>query len=302
MVELARVAEQIESAYAGLSPQLQRAARYVLDSPDDVALGTIRDVATQAGVHPSTLVRLARELAFSGYAEFREPFRERLRTQPTRYADRAKNLQARGRGTDAEILYQEIVALGRGNIEQTFADTSPEQLSQLADDMESARRVFIVGLRKCFPIAFYLQYACRMFHDDVVLLSGWAGTLVDELRDLGRDDVLIAISFDPYTRETVHAARYAASAGAKLVAITDSQLSPLAEGASHTFVVTNSSTSFFRSLVAAMALAEAIVAFLLARGGDQAITTLADMEDHLDLFEIYLQRRAPRVHGRSETS
>ena len=191
------------------------------------------------------------------------------------------------------------MALGRGNIEQTFADTSPEQLSQLADELESARRVFIVGLRKCFPIAFYLQYACRMFHDDVVLLSGWAGTLVDELRDLGRDDVLIAISFDPYTRETVHAARYAASTGARLVAITDSQLSPLAESAAHAFVVTNSSTSFFRSLVAAMALAEAIVAFLLARGGDKAITTLADMEDHLDLFETYIQRRAPRIHSRS---
>lgn len=302
MVELARVAEQIESAYADLSPQLQRAARYVLDSPDDVALGTIRDVATRAGVHPSTLVRLARELAFSGYAEFREPFRERLRSQPTRYADRAKNLQARGRGTDAEVLYREIVALGRTNIEETFAGTSPEQLSQLADDMESARRVFIIGLRKCFPIAFYLQYACRMFHDDVVLLSGWAGTLVDEVRDLGRGDMLIAISFEPYTRETVQAARYAVSAGASLVAITDSQLSPLAEDAAHAFAVTNSSASFFRSLVAAMALAEAIVAFLLARGGEQAISMLEDMEDHLDLFETYLQRRPPRAANREEAS
>ena len=302
MVELARVAEQIESAYADLSPQLQRAARYVLDSPDDVALGTIRDVATRAGVHPSTLVRLARELAFSGYAEFRKPFRERLRTQPTRYADRAKNLQARGTGSDAEVLYRELVTLGRNNIEQTFADTSPEQLSRLADDMETAKRVFIIGLRKCFPIAFYLQYACRMFHDDVVLLSGWAGTLVDEIRDLGREDVLIAVSFDPYTRETVQAAHYATAAGASLVAITDSQLSPLAEGASHAFVVTNSSASFFRSLVAAMALAEAIVAFLLARGGDRAITKLADMEDHLDLFETYTQRRTPRDLGRSEAS
>ena len=157
-------------------------------------------------------------------------------------------------------------------------------------------------MRKCFPIAFYLQYACRMFHDDVVLLSGSAGTLVDEIRDLGRGDILIAVSFDPYTRETVQAAHYATAAGASLVAITDSQLSPLAEGASHSFAVTNSSASFFRSLVAAMALAEAIVAFLLARGGDRAITKLADIEDHLDLFETYTQRRAPRDQGRSEAS
>ena len=51
-----------------------------------------------------------------------------------------------------------------------------------------------------------------------------------------------------------------------------------------------------------MALAEAIVAFLLARGGDLAITKLADMEDHLDLFETYTQRRTPRDQGRSEAS
>ncbi len=299
MVELVQVTERIEAEFPRLSPQLKRAARYVLDSPDDVALSSMRSLAKRADVHPSALVRLAKELGFEGYVALREPFRETLRRRPERYAVRARNLQARG-GGELDNLYGELLEAGGDNIAGTFADCSPERLAKLAATMEGAVHIYVVGMRKCLPVAFYIHYACRMFHQGVTLLGGFAGTMADELRDLGPDDVLLAISFDPYTRETVRAARHAVAMGATLVAITDSPLSPLAEGAAEILVVANASPSFFRSLVAAMALAEALVAFLVARGGDQAIETLTQTESQLDGFGIYLQRperRAARRRG-----
>ncbi len=294
MVELVQVTDRIEAEFPRLSPQLKRAARYVLDSPDDVALSSMRALATRADVHPSALVRLAKELGFKGYVELREPFRETLRRRPERYAERARNLQARG-GGELDDLYRELIDAGSDNIAGTFAECSPERLANLAVTMEAARHIYVVGMRKCLPVAFYIHYACRMFHQGVTLLGGFAGTMADELRDLGADDVFLAISFDPYTRETVRAARHAVAMGATVVAITDSPLSPLAEGAVETLVVANAGPSFFRSLVAAMALAEALVAFLVARGGDRAIETLTQTEAKLDDFDIYLQRPERRT-------
>ncbi len=297
MVELVHVTERIQAEFPRLSPQLKRAARYVLDSPDEVALNSMRAVAKRADVHPSALVRLAKELGFKGYVALREPFRETLRRRPERYAERARNLQARGGGELGE-LYRELIVAGNDNIAGTFADCSPQRLARLAATMEAAGHIYVVGMRKCLPVAFYIHYACRMFHPGVTLLGGFAGTLADELRELGPDDMLLAISFDPYTRETVRTARHAAALGATVVAITDSLLSPLAEVAAETLVVANASPSFFRSLVAAMALAEAIVAFLLARGGDQAIATLTQTEAQLDGFGTYQQRPERQAAGR----
>ncbi len=297
MVELATVTERIESAFPRLSPRLMRAARHVLDAPDDVALNSMRTVAAHAGVHPSAMVRLAKRLAFSGYAEFREPFREHLRTQPTRYASRARHLQARGVAEPSEILFDEIVAAGADNIRNTFASVGPDELEEVVDTLAAARRVYVVGMRKCYPVAFYFHYACRMFRGDVVLLNGWAATMGDELRDLGPKDVLLAISFEPYTRETVTAVGHAARVGARVVAVTDSPVSPLASAARHALLVANASPSFFRSLVGAMALAEALVAFLVARGGDDAVAALGEAERQLRAMGAYWQDGAVAEAG-----
>ena len=286
---------RIEEAYPALSPQLRLAARHVLDAPDDVALNSMRTVASHAGVHPSTLVRLAEELDFAGYADFREPFRQRLRTHADRYADRARNLQARGvnkAGHQRDDLLQEILQAGAGNLQRTFEATSASELAELAAMLDKARRIYVVGMRKCYPVANYLHYACRMFYDNVVLANGVAATTADDLRDVQAGDVLIAIGFDAYTRGTVRAAQHALSVGADLVAITDHPLSPLAQGAAKSFIVANDSPSFFRSLAAAMALAEAIIAFLVAQGGPAAVARLTRTERHLKSFGTYWQADA----------
>jgi DNA-binding MurR/RpiR family transcriptional regulator len=284
------VTARLEAAFPTLSPQLRLAARYVLDAPDDVALSSMRTVASHAGVHPSTLVRLARELKFSGYAEFREPFRQRLRTHGDRYADRARNLQARGSQADKpreENLLQEALLAGNLNLQNTFATISDADLVDLARLLDKARRIYVVGMRKCYPVAYYLHYAFRMFKDNVVLANGVAATTADDLRDLQKGDVLIAIGYDSYTRGTVGAARHAVSVGADVIALTDSAISPLAQGARKTFVVANDSPSFFRSLAPAMALAETIVAYLVAEGGETAIAHLTKTENHLEAFGTY---------------
>ena len=88
-MDFAALSKNIAEKFPRLSPQLQRAARHVLDRPDDVALMSMRRLATSAGVHPSTMVRLARAFEFLSYNDFREPFQQRLRIRPADYLARA---------------------------------------------------------------------------------------------------------------------------------------------------------------------------------------------------------------------
>ena len=290
--DFAAVKQRLEQAFPGLSPQLRRAARFVLDRPDDVALHSMRQLASIAGVHPSTMVRLARAMDFPGYVNFREPFRQRLRGDGAGYVDRARHLQARGRDADAAALIGDMLAADLGNLRQSFADIGVDLLSECVAGLAAARRVYVVGLRSCYPAAFFFHYGWRMFEGKTVLLDGRGGTFADELRAIGEGDAMLAISFRPYTREVVRAVSHAKDRGARILAITDSTVSPLARRADWPLIVSTDSPSFFHSVVPALAVVQALIALLAARGGGAALDSLAESVDQLDSFRAYWD--APR--------
>ncbi len=296
MQDLAAVIERIEAAFAGLSPRLRQAARYVLDQPDDVALNSMRSVAARARVHPSTMVRLARALALPGYGALREPFRQHLLGE-RRYAARARGLLARGAPPETAALLREVAALDMGNVERTFEGVASADFAAAVEALHGARRIFVVGLRKCFPVAYYFHYAHHMFRDNAILVGTRGGLLTDELRAAGRNDAMLAISFSRYTRDTVKATRHGAAHGVCVVAITDSRVSPLAADATHVLIAEKASPSFFGSLVGALSLAQALIAALVARGGAEAIAALGDTERHLDAFDTYWEGAPGRAAG-----
>ncbi len=140
-MDFAALSKNIAEKFPRLSPQLQRAARHVLDRPDDVALMSMRRLATSAGVHPSTMVRLARAFEFPSYNDFREPFQQRLRVRPADYLARARDLQARGAGGEMPGLLQEVLAAGVANLRETFEANGEARFIACAEALAKARRV-----------------------------------------------------------------------------------------------------------------------------------------------------------------
>lgn len=287
---------RIEDAFPRLSPQLRQAARHVIDHPDDVALYSMRQLAAQANVHPSTMVRLARELGFEGHAQFQEPFQARLRSRPkVSYTGSARSLQARGGNGNAAQLIAEMVNSDRQSLSAVLDELGADALVQAADALCRARKIFFVGVRSLYPVAFYMHYATRMFSHNVDLVDGIGGTFADQLRGVGKGDVVLAVSFAPYSRNTVRAVDYAVKQGAKIIAITDSALSPIARHPGGiSLVVRNDSPSFFYSVVPAMAVAEILVMLMAADGGEGALKALEDSADQLNGFDAYWIDRAAR--------
>ena len=291
------VIARIEASFSSLSPQLKQAARYVIDNPDDVALYSMRQLAAHADVHPSTMVRLARELGFDGHAQFQEPFQERLRSRPkVSYVGGARDLQARGSEGNEENLIRELFQTERRAFKALLSDQASHDIERAADALCAARNIFVVGGRSMYPVAFNFYYACRMFTNKVHLVGSHGGTFADQLRGIGRGDVVLAASFSPYARDSVKAVDYAQTHGARIVAITDSNVSPIARGKSTiSLVVSNESPSLFHSIVPALGVAEALVMLMIAHGGATALTALEDSEEQLNGFNASWLERTSRA-------
>jgi len=286
-MEQSRVMERLREAYPSLSPRLQQAARYVLDDPDGVALHSMRRLAGEAGVNPATMVRLAQALDFPGYEAFRETFRTRVREQAAGLTERVRALQARRDAApgDDDIL-GEMLGADLRNLQQTLENIDPGQLRTCAALLAGARRIYVIGLRSCYPVAYGFRYAAGVLVDNVVLLDGTGGILADSLRGIGPRDVLLTVSFTPYTRDTVAVTRYAARRRVPVIAITDSVVSPVS-GDGEALIVSTDSPSVFQSTVAAVAVVQALVAAFAAESGERGLAGLMESEAQLAEFEAY---------------
>jgi len=278
--------QRLVAAFPELTPELQKAARFITEHPEEVGLTSMRQVASAAGVKPATITRLTRKLGFEGYEQLREPFRQRLRSRAPRYAAKLQDIQKRGETADraifADLRVQELE-----NIERSLSEESFDIIEAAAETIRNSRRVFVLGLRGSHAPAFLFHYTYQLFNDNSQLLDTGAGMFADQLRGIGAEDCLLVVSFPPYTLLTIDAVGYAAEAGSKIVAITDSLTSPAAAAAGHTIVTQNNSPSFYHSFTAAIAVTQALITLLVTKSGGDAVQNIEEAERQLSRISAY---------------
>jgi DNA-binding MurR/RpiR family transcriptional regulator len=261
--------KQISGEYEQLSRQLKLIARYVEEHRDHIGLDGIQDVARQCGVQPSAVVRFAKHFGFSGFTEMQKVFRDVLSRQiaPTRnYKARIREVIASGTRTlsSADIAV-EFLSGSIAGMQELQSSLDGRALGKAVDLLLATESVWIVGSRRSFPVAAYLDYALQHTEKRVQLVTALGSMHEGQLRSARAGDVLIAISFAPYAEETLAVAQAALARGAKLIAITDSRMSPLARDASALLLVQDHSTFGFRSLTSAMTLAQSLFIALAYR-------------------------------------
>ena len=281
---LDQLAALIRARFAEMSPQFQAGAAFLLDHPDEVAVLSMRKVAEHAQIQPAALVRLSQQLGFPGWNELRELFVARVRTRPEPLTVRARTLVA---GTKKDTFTHDLLAAQQHNLEATAADNE-RNVVQAARVLRKARHVYVAGFRSCYAVAFGFVYGYGLFRSSVSLLTGEAGTLEMQLRGITRDSATVVVSFAPYSMEGARVAEVALEKGSRLIAITDSAVSPIALNADSTLIFSHESPSFFPSLVGATAITESLVARLLALEGAEAIEQLELAERSLHAKGAYV--------------
>jgi DNA-binding MurR/RpiR family transcriptional regulator len=288
----------LQASLATLSDGHARIARQVLSDPEGCAFMTITELATTVGVNESTVVRFASRLGLDGYPALTGLCRERLREQ-AQLVGRFERLQQLA-GQDGrrppesprpgERLAAPLESLAVGdqrNIVRTFARVDPKDWQRAVRAAARSRSVYVIGLRKCYAVAYLLSYLLGLIRDDVRHVASEAGTLADAVRQVGPRDTFVAISIHRYTRETVRALRFAHGRGAYTIALTDNAASPLAQHADVSFYIDTSSSSVLRSVSAFVSLVQAFVAAVAVERGTKARSALLLEEDVLRDFEVY---------------
>ena len=250
----------ITAAYPGLSKQLQQIARFALERPNELALGTVAAVAEAAGVQPSSLIRFANALDFSGFSDMQQVFRARLIERSGSYRERIRSMRrgAEAPPSDGGVLHQFVgdAVAELGHLEENVQAADLEAAARL---LCGASRVHVLAQRRAFPVACYLAYALGQLELKALLLDGIGGMLEQTLRCIEPQDVLLVASFQNYSTEVIEAARQVHARGVPVIAITDTALSPLEPSALVCFQLGRASTAAFRSLVAPLCLAQALV-------------------------------------------
>lgn len=251
----------IGRTYPDMSKQLQRIARFALEQPNDLALGTVATVAEATEVQPSAMIRFANALGYKGFSEMQQVFRGHLLERSDSYRERIDQMRSkktRGARAPAGVLHElvsESVA-ELGQLEETILQSDLKAAVKL---ISNAPRIFVLAQRRAFPVAGYLAYALGQLELRTHLLDGSGGMLRECLRSMSKGDVLVASSFRNYSPEVIDMATKARALGVQVIAITDGPLSPLKPSAHVCLELADDSSKPFRSLVAPLCLAQALV-------------------------------------------
>ncbi|QRM32926.1 MurR/RpiR family transcriptional regulator [Microvirga sp. VF16] len=282
------IATVIKDSYERMPRQMKAGARWLLDHPTEVALLSMREQARRAGVPAATLTRLAKRLGFDGFDSLKEIFAGAIRERPESFAGRAEELLARREAEGDVALIGDTIEFLHGHLRELAQPSTIAALAAAADVMTDARHIFCLGLRSSFPAAYLMHYVGSLLGSSTVLVDGVGGTANDALQTVGPRDVLLAVTVSPYTRHTLQAAEFAVSRGAKLVALTDSELSPVARLAEVLIRVHTETPSFFHTMTPAFAAVECLVELIAAKRGRSALEALARNEAHLAAFDTYV--------------
>ena len=257
---------------------------YILDNYDKAAYMTAAKLGAIVNVSESTVVRFAIELGFDGYPEFQHSLQEIVRTKLTSFQRIEVTNNIIG---DGDVLTKVLLA-DSDKIRHTLEDIDRAAFNRAVDEIVNARRIYVVGVRSSSALASFLGHSLGQIFDEVKILEPTSGSeMFEQILNIGEDDVIIAISFPRYSKKIINAVDYAKHRGASVIAITDSAMSPIAQGASEVLLARSDMASFVDSLVAPLSIINAIIVAVSRAKQDELTERLRKLEEIWDEYDVY---------------
>lgn len=278
------ILKYIEENLPEFSKGQKQIALYILEHYDRVAYMTASKLGATVGVSESTVVRFVMELGFEGYPEFRKALLELVRSRLTavQRVEVTNSLIGDGDVLD-KVLYSDIE-----KIKKTLDGIDREAFDAAVRAIIDAKTVYIIGMRGSSYLAGFINYSFRMISDNVRLIQTTSGSeTFEQMMSISENDALIAISFPRYSSSVIRGVEYARSMGADIIALTDSENSPIASLASQVLIAESDMASFADSLVAPMSVINALIVAVSREYGDKVAQRLHRLESVWDEYKVY---------------
>ncbi len=276
--------QKIEDIYKTLSKGHKKIADYITNNYEKASFMTAASLGKAVGVSESTVVRFASNIGFDGYPELQKYLQEMVKSHLTS-VQRMDVAASRFEGDD---MLDNAFSADIEMIKATRDSISRDAFEKSADAINNAKKIYILGVRSSAALASFAAFYFRFLYENVVLVDTSASSeIFEQMFHIGSDDVCIAISFPRYSTQTVKALNFAKDRGATIISITDGELSPIAQLATHLLVAKSSMVSFVDSLVAPLSLINALVAAAARKKQDDVYNDFRELEKIWDEYHVY---------------
>jgi DNA-binding MurR/RpiR family transcriptional regulator len=249
-----------------LPRRLMQVAGYALENPDEIAFGTVASIAAKADVQPSALVRFSRALGYQGFTELQDIFRSRLRERVLNYDERLAKMREHGiASSKSGLVLDGFLEAAEQSVGRFREKVDHDAIERAVDLMAKAETLYLIGLRRSFPITSYMSYALGKLGIRNILVDAVAGMGAEQASFITERDAVLSISFTPYASETVTLTNAAKARGAAIISVTDSVFSPIAPSADVLLEIVEANFEGFRSMAVTMALAMTLTVSVAAR-------------------------------------
>ncbi len=275
---------KIQSNYIRFSKGQKKLADYILSNYEQAVFMTAVKLGKQVGVSESTTVRFAVELGYDGYPEFRQALEEMVLNR----LNSVQRMEVAYSNIPEDQILHRVLLSDIDKIKHTLETCSKEAFLTAVKSILGAKRVYLVGIRSCAPLAAFLEFYLQQILDDVRLITtNNASEIFEQMIRLDEDDVVIGISFPRYSMRTLKAMEFANNRKAKIITITDSQHSPINLYSSCTLLAKSDMASIVDSLVAPLSVINALIVALCLERKDKVMNTLSEMEKLWEEYQVY---------------
>ncbi len=276
--------DSIKSKYDSFSKGQKLLATYIINNYEKAVFLTAAKLGTTVGVSESTVVRFATQLGYKGYPEFQKTLEDLVKNR-LNSVQRLEVTQGRiGRDEILETILQSDI----DKIKQTMHTLNKQTFDKAVKSIREAKKIYIVGVRSCAPIAQFLSFYLNLILLDVKTIQTTnTNEIIEQMLRIGPEDVLFGISFPRYSQRTIKALEFGQKRGAKVITLTDSYQSPMCEYSECNLIAKSDVVSIVDSLVAPLSIVNALVVSLCMNNRDDVLETLETLEEIWDEYQVY---------------
>jgi DNA-binding MurR/RpiR family transcriptional regulator len=280
------VIEELRRRYDRLTQSQKRIAEYIVEHSQAVAFSTVDQMAAQLDVNPSTIVRFTYRLGLNGFPDLQERMRELVRGQLSRTGDPinesqvANHLESTSFGASLSHDWQ--------NLHRTIAGLNADSVDRAVNILVRARRVYVVAGFSTFPVAHYFALILDRLRSDISLLASNDAFATPRLVEMKPEDCVLAFTFPRYASATHRIVMWAKDNKAKVIAVTDSPISAVGQVADVVLLAASAGTGMQNSLVAPMAVANALLNGVAAAKGATALERYSRHDRLMNRWDAFL--------------
>ena len=276
--------KQIEDSYSSFSKGQKKIADYVISQYDKAAYITASKLGKEVDVSESTVVRFAIALGYDGFPELQAALREIIKNKLTSL-QRFEIIS--GKMEDEDIL-SKIMSGDISKLKMTMENLNKNDFYSAVDVISKAKTIYILGVRSSSALAAFMGfYFNLMFQNIKIVQTTSISEVFEQILRVDENDVVIGITFPRYSRRTVKALEYAKKRNASVIAITDTDKSPIVAYSDYCLYAKSDTASFVDSLVAPMSIINALIVALGMQKKDETAVIFNELEKIWDEYDVF---------------